>query len=105
MLAVRGGRPGRLYRRDAGGDRQRPGPGSGAAAGKQAFVSEIQTGEPLAPADPDISLRIYYAQPGEELFDIARRFHVSPGQMLEANGLEPDTHTLAAACRLLVPGA
>ena len=69
------------------------------------FVSEIQTGEPLAPADPDISLRIYYAQPGEELFDIARRFHVSPGQMLEANGLEPDTRTLAAACRLLVPGA
>ena len=62
-------------------------------------------GDPLAPADPDISLRVYYAQPGEELFDIARRFHVSPGQMLEANGLEPDTRTLAAARRLLVPGA
>lgn len=69
------------------------------------FVSSIEIGDPLAPADPDISLRVYYAQPGEELFDIARRFHVSPGQMLEANGLEPDTRTLAAACRLLVPGA
>lgn len=69
------------------------------------FVSSIEIGEPLAPADPDISLRVYYAQPGEELFDIARRFHVSPGQMLEANGLEPDTRTLAAARRLLVPGA
>ncbi len=69
------------------------------------FVSTIEIGEPLAPADPDISLRVYYAQPGEELFDIARRFHVSPGQMLEANGLEPDTRTLAAARRLLVPGA
>ena len=69
------------------------------------FVSSIEIGDPLAPVDPDISLRVYYAQPGEELFDIARRFHVSPGQMLEANGLEPDTRTLAAARRLLVPGA
>ena len=69
------------------------------------FISDIQVGDPLAPADPEISLRVYYAQPGEELFDIARRFHVSPGQMLEANGLEPDTRTLAAARRLLVPGA
>ncbi|OUQ35056.1 SPOCS domain-containing protein [Faecalibacterium sp. An122] len=69
------------------------------------FVSSIEIGDLLAPADPDISLRVYYAQPGEELFDIARRFHVSPGQMLEANGLEPDTRTLAAARRLLVPGA
>ena len=69
------------------------------------FISSIEIGEPLAPADPEISLRVYYAQPGEELFDIARRFHVSPGQMLEANGLEPDTRTLAAARRLLVPGA
>ena len=42
---------------------------------------------------------------GEALFDIARRFHVSPGQMLEANGLEAGTQTLAEACRLLVPGA
>ena len=69
------------------------------------FIGAIEIGDPLAPADPDISLRIYYAQPGEELFDIARRFHVSPGQMLEANGLEPDTRTLTAARRLLVPGA
>ena len=69
------------------------------------FVSGVEIGEALAPADPAISLRVYYAQPGEELFDIARRFHVSPGQMLEANGLEPDTRTLTAARRLLVPGA
>ena len=39
------------------------------------------------------------------LFDIARRFHVAPGQMLAANGLDPDAQTLAQACRLLVPGA
>ena len=69
------------------------------------FLSGVRVGEALAPADPAISLRVYYAQPGEALFDIARQFHVSPGQMLEANGLDPDTRTLTAACRLLVPGA
>ena len=36
---------------------------------------------------------------------ISRRFHVAPGQMLAANGLDPDAQTLAQACRLLVPGA
>ena len=79
----------------------------GAVLGRESrpFISSVEVGEPLAPADPDVSLRIYYAQPGEELFDIARRFHVSPGQMLEANGLEPETRTLTAPCRLLVPGA
>ena len=61
-------------------------------------VGSIALGEPLTPADPEISLRIYYAQAGEELFAIARRFHVSPAQMLAANDLaEPQ--------RLLVPGA
>ena len=59
----------------------------------------------LAPADPEISLRIYYAQAGEELFAIARRFHVSPGQMLAANDLPADAETLTEAHRLLVPGA
>ena len=33
----------------------------------------------------------YYAQAGEELFGIARRFHVSPAQILTANGLEAGT--------------
>ena len=50
-------------------------------------VGSIALGEPLTPADPEISLRIYYAQAGEELFAIARRFHVSPAQMLAANDL------------------
>ena len=79
----------------------------GAVLGRHSLscVSAVETGQPLAPADPDISLRVYYAQPGEALFDIARRFHVAPGQMLAANGLDPDAQTLAQACRLLVPGA
>ena len=68
-------------------------------------VGAIELGEPLAPADPEISLRIYYAQAGEELFAIARRFHVSPGQMLAANDLPADAEALTEAHRLLVPGA
>ncbi len=68
-------------------------------------VGTIALGEPLAPADPEISLRIYYAQAGEELFAIAKRFHVSPGQMLAANELEAGTEAVPQAQRLLVPGA
>lgn len=71
----------------------------------QSCIGSIELGEPLASADPEISLRIYYAQAGEELFAIARRFHVSPAQMLAANKLEPETQALDSACRLLVPGA
>lgn len=68
-------------------------------------VAGVELGEPLSPADPDISLRIYYAQAGEEIFAIARRFHVSPGDMVSANGLDAETAALPAARRLLVPGA
>ena len=68
-------------------------------------VGSIALGEPLTPADPEISLRIYYAQAGEELFAIARRFHVSPAQMLAANDLAEGTTAIDAPQRLLVPGA
>lgn len=68
-------------------------------------IGAIELGEELAQADPEISLRIYYAQAGEELFAIARRFHVSPSQMMTANNLEAGTKSLTSPCRLLVPGA
>ena len=68
-------------------------------------VGSIALGEKLAPADPEISLRIYYAQAGEELFAIAKHYHVSPGQMLVANDLAEGTTTIDKARRLLVPGA
>ncbi len=65
-------------------------------------VSQIAIGAPLEPEDPEVSLRIYYAGEGEAVFDIARRFHVSPSDMMCANDLESET--LAASRRLLVPG-
>lgn len=68
-------------------------------------VGAIELGEELAQADPDISLRIYYAQAQEELFGIAKRFHVSPQRMLAANRIEEGTVALAEARRLLIPQA
>ena len=39
------------------------------------------------------------------MFAIARRFHVSPAQMLAANDLAEGTTAIDAPQRLLVPGA
>ena len=68
-------------------------------------IGSIELGEPLTTPDPEIALRIYYAQAGEEPFGIAKRFHVSPAQMLAANGLDAGTQTLPQAMHFLVPGA
>ena len=70
----------------------------------QQGIGSIALGDPLAPADPEISLRIYYAHAGEAVFAIARRFHVAPAQMRAANGLEADLAVLPQAQHLLVPG-
>lgn len=67
-------------------------------------IADLKLGEKLHPADPEITLRIYYAQPGEEIFEIAKRFHVSPSQMIAANGLDADTTMLTQAQHFLVPG-
>ena len=64
-------------------------------------VSAVELGQTLSPCDPDVALRIYYAQGGEDLFDISRKFHVSPAEMRTANNLSEDILTLP--CRLLVP--
>ena len=46
---------------------------------------------------------IYYAQAGEEVFAVARRFHVAPAQILAANQLEEELSSLPQAQRLLIP--
>ncbi len=67
-------------------------------------LESIELGEALDTASSDIALRIYYAQAGEELFSIAKRFYVSPARMLAANDLAPEIVTLPQAEHLLVPG-
>ena len=46
-------------------------------------------------------LRIYYAQAGEEVFDIAKRYAVSPASISAANGLKAEV--LDAKAQLLIP--
>ena len=78
----------------------------GAVLGRtaQQGVGDIKLGGALPVPDPEIALRIYYAQEGEEPFAIAKRFHVSPAQMLAANGLDAAMQILPQAQHFLVPG-
>lgn len=66
-------------------------------------IGNITLGDPLPDTDPEIALRIYYAQAGEEVFAVARRFHVAPAQILAANQLEEELASLPQAQRLLIP--
>ena len=66
-------------------------------------LCHITLGDPLPDTDPEIALRIYYAQAGEEVFAVARRFHVAPAQILAANQLEEELTSLPQAQRLLIP--
>jgi hypothetical protein len=52
-------------------------------------------------ADPAVGIRIYYAQPGESVWDIAKRYHVAQGRILEDNELSSDT--LSARRALIIP--
>lgn len=69
----------------------------------QQGVSEIELGEALVNADPEIALRIYYARKDEAIFDIARRFCVSPSQILQANDLDAESKELTVPQHLLIP--
>ena len=50
----------------------------------------MECGEALEQPEPDIALHIYYAAPGEDVFEIAKRYHVSPAAMLKSN--QPGGH-------------
>lgn len=49
----------------------------------------------------DASLRIYYAEEGEKLFDIGKRYAASPQHIAQANGITAET--LDEQTRLLIP--
>lgn len=50
----------------------------------------INTEQPFE-TDPAVGIRIYYAQPGESVWDIAKRYHISEGRVIEDNELGADT--------------
>ncbi len=54
------------------------------------ILEQISCTEKLEKQNDNIALRIYYAQTGEPLFDIARRYAVSPGSIALANNLQGD---------------
>ncbi len=68
---------------------------------KHIVLSQITCKEPLVKAQDNVALRIYYATSGEPLFDIARRYAVSPSSIAGANELEEEVVT--QCMRLLVP--
>lgn len=68
---------------------------------KETVVSGIECKELLQNTEPDVALRICYATAGENVFDIAKHYHVSPTAMMRSNGLED--LQLEKNARLLVP--
>lgn len=66
-------------------------------------LSDVQCTGPLERDDGDIALRIYFAEAGEELFDIAKRYAASPDAIAAANDVA-DT-ALEEPRRLLIPAA
>ena len=66
-----------------------------------AVVTGVECGEELPPDEHGVALRVCYAQAGEDVFDIARRYHASPETILKAGGLEQPVLTQPA--RLLIP--
>ncbi len=72
-------------------------------------VSAVTPGEELPDKKLGPSLYIYYAEAGERVFDIAKRYHARAGDLAAANRLDaagPDAaQALTAAACLLIPAA
>lgn len=63
-------------------------------------VEDVRCTHPLE-KDEDVALRVYYAGAGEEVFDIAKRYHASPSTISALAGI--DGEVLEAQARLLIP--
>ena len=66
-------------------------------------LDQISCEQPLPPEEKDVALRIYYGRAGEELFEIARRYHADPALIAGQSGVEGDL--LREDVRLLIPAA
>lgn len=70
---------------------------------KKPVVSAVSYQDELKKQDDDVALRIYYAQAGEDVFDIAKRYWASPLAISCANQIEQDI--LTSSMQLLIPSA
>lgn len=68
-------------------------------AGK--VLQQVVCEEPYAPQESNVALRIYYAQPGEQVFDIARRYRVPVAALINTNTL--DSSEIVQKTQLLIP--
>lgn len=69
---------------------------------RKTVLGEVRCTQPLQRQD-EAALRIYFAQEGEDLFDIAKRYAASPEEIAAAN--DTQTGILQQAQRLLIPSA
>ncbi len=64
------------------------------------ILNDVSCTQPLE-KDEEISLRVYYAAEGEEVFDIAKRYHASPAAISALAGIEGDV--VHNRMQLLIP--
>lgn len=69
-------------------------------------VQTVELGEEYPDKADGPALYLYYAQAGERLFDIAKRYHARAGDLTAANGLtDAGQETTTQAACLLIPAA
>ena len=83
--------------------------GSMLQAQAQQALSEVDLGEEFTDGTDGPVLYLYYAQEGERIFDIAKRYHARAKDLAAANHLEtggtaPQDLTTESTC-LLIPAA
>ena len=83
--------------------------GSMLQAQAQQALSEVDLGEEFTDGTDGPALYLYYAQEGERIFDIAKRYHARAKDLAAANHLEtggtaPQDLTTESTC-LLIPAA
>lgn len=83
--------------------------GSMLQAQAQQALSEVDLGEEFTDGTDGSALYLYYAQEGERIFDIAKRYHARAKDLAAANHLEtggtaPQDLTTESTC-LLIPAA
>ena len=75
----------------------------------QQALSEVDLGEEFTDGTDGSVLYLYYAQEGERIFDIAKRYHARAKDLaadnhLETGGTAPQDLTTESTC-LLIPAA
>jgi len=67
------------------------------------YVSEITKGEPLPPADrPKCSLKIYFAQKDDRLWDVAKRYNVTLAGIMAINEIK-DKEEIIVGKQIFIP--